>query len=371
MTKNIIIRHHMLNARLMGLGGSQYVMLETAIAFAERGFETYIESLLITSTCDLLKIAEFFGIPKKELVNIGIGGPSSNNAFIINTSGDVFSGPGDVVYLHYPSFLEYAVYYNRLNGLFDIAGKTYSLINTILFPFLTRRVKIYIANSTFTALFFKGTFGIDPYIIYPPVNIDDIVNREILPFEEREKYVLTVTRISPEKHPELVLQVAKYVKKHGLRVLMVGALSEYNKPLYDAIIERAVKENVDDVLDIYVNIPRSKLIDLYRKSMIYIHITPREHFGISIVEAMATGTPVIIPENSGSWIDIAQRNPNTARSYREIEEIPCIIKEIINNNNHWNQLSINGYKRALQLSREQYRKKLYHIVKPLIFQLSP
>ncbi|MEM0001176.1 MAG: glycosyltransferase [Desulfurococcaceae archaeon] len=364
--KSVIVRHHMLNAHLMGIGGSHYVMLETAIAFAERGLETYIDSPFITSRCELLRLAEFFGVNKKELVGIGIGEPKTSELVVINTSGDVLSGAGDVMYLHYPFFLDYRTYYSPLHGVFDLFGKVYSLTNTIAFPVLARKVKLYLANSWFTAVFFKKYLRVNPIVIHPPVNLDNISNKEPLPYSERGKYVLTVSRISPEKRPERAIYLAKLLKKHGIRVTVVGVLSSYNKPLYDALVELALKERVDDYLDILVNISREDLIELYRTALAYIHVTPKEHFGISVVEAMAAGTPAIVPVDSGTWIDVAQQNPLVARPYRSVKEAYCTIKDIAENQHLWNMLSLNGRARALELDRKLFKEKVYEITKPLI-----
>ncbi|MEM2024735.1 MAG: glycosyltransferase [Desulfurococcaceae archaeon] len=365
--KSVVVKHHMLNAKLMGLGGSHYVMLETAIAFAERGFETYIDSPLISSRCDLFELANFFGVSRKDLIGIGIGGTYNNSKLVINTSGDVLSGAGDVVYLHYPSFLDYRVYYSPLYGIFDLFGKTYSITNTVLFPLLSRKVKVYLANSWFTASFFKRYFRVDPIIINPPVNLDDIIHKEPLPLSSRENYVLTVARISPEKHPELVVQLAKSLKKQKIsRVNLVGVLSNYNKLLYESLMDLAVKEGVDDFVDLHINITREKLVELYRKALVYVHITPREHFGISIVEAMAAATPVIVPVNSGGWIDVARQDIHVARPYSLISEVSCIVKELASNPNLWNQVSWRAYRRALQLDRREFRRKIYQVVEPII-----
>lgn len=365
--KDVIIRHHMLNAQVMGYGGSQYVMLETAIAFAEKGIDTYIDSPFIKSRCDLLKLAEFFGVNREEVVNVGIG-DSGNNYLIINTSGDVLSGAGDVMYLHYPFFLDYRTYYSPLHGVFDLFGKTYSFTNTVLFPLLSRRVKLYLANSWFTASFFKKYLRIDPIIINPPVNLDDIIDTKPLPMHERENFVLTVSRISPEKRPELTVYIAKRLRKHRVRVVLAGVLSSYNKPYYDSLVELAIREKVDDYIDIYVNIPRCKLVELYKRSLVYVHVTPKEHFGISIVEAMAAGTPSIIPINSGAWIDIAKQDPRIAPPYIDIGEAVCKISKILSNPSEWELLSTNGYKRALELDRKRFRRKIYQAVKPLLIK---
>jgi len=364
--KCVTIRHHMLNAYLMGLGGSNYVMLETAIAFAERGYEVYVDSIIIKSHRDLLELATFFGIKQSEVVDIKIGEPRCKPLLIINTSGDVFSGTGDVMYIHYPSFLNHTAYYPGLTGISRFLGDLYSLINASLFPLVKRRVSLFIANSKFTAKFLNEFLSISPIIINPPVNLDDILEKHVLDFAERERRVITVARISPEKHPELAVYLAYLLKKYKVSIVLAGAFSSYNKPLYDELVELSVKMNVDDCFEIKTNISREELIELYRRSIAYVHITPKEHFGISIVEAMAAGTPVIIPRNSGGWIDIAREDANVAIPYCNLREAKCYIKALLDNPQLWRLLSTNGHTRALELNRRSFREKIYEAVKPIL-----
>jgi len=108
------------------------------------------------------------------------------------------------------------------------------------------------------------------------------------------------------------------------------------------------------------------LIELYRTSLVYVHITPREHFGISIVEAMAAGTPVILPRDSGSWIDIAFENNKIALPYRDLREVKYHILALQSNPELWRLLSVNGRLRALELDKRNFRKKFFEAVKSLI-----
>lgn len=358
----------MLNATLMGLGGSHYVMLETAIAFAKKGYEVFIDSININSPCKLRRLAEFFGLNVEEISGLGLGEPETGPSLVINTSGDVLSGTGDVIYLHYPSFLDHEIYYPGLHGFYQVLGKMYSFINTVFFPFLLHRIKMYLANSSFTAEFFKKYFNISPIVIHPPVNIDDILLSKPLDKHEREQYVLTVMRISPEKRPDMIIRLAKLIKCHNLKykLIVVGSLSNYNKSLYKEILEYVMKDDLNDIVEIKTNIPRHELIELYRKAMLYIHLTPREHFGISIVEAMASGTPALVPIESGSWIDISKQDPNVSIPYNSLEEAVHMIKKIMDDDILWKKLSENSLKRAKELSRRAFHEKIYSALKHLL-----
>jgi glycosyltransferase involved in cell wall biosynthesis len=366
MSKYILIKHHMLNARFMGPGGSHYVMLETAIAFAERKFNVYVDSLILRSRSDLVKLAKIFGVSRLEMEAIEVGDPPRKPSLVINTSGDVFSGLSDVMYIHYPAFIDHHVYYPGLSGLPRFLGHLYSLVNAASLPIIKKRVKLYIANSKFTANLLRECLRIDPIIVNPPVNLDDILDKPVLDYAERDKRVLVVARISPEKHPEYAVYLAYLLKKRRIYTTLVGSFSARNKRLYDYLAELSAKLEVDDYFDITTNAPREKLIELYRTSLAYVHVTPREHFGVSVVEAMATGTPVILPRDSGCWVDIALENSNIALPYSSIKEAAYKVFTLQENLNLWRTLSANGRLRSLELDRRSFRRKLFEVVSGLI-----
>ncbi|MGB9827285.1 MAG: glycosyltransferase family 4 protein [Thermosphaera sp.] len=361
----------MINTMVMGPGGSEYVTIETAIAFAKKGFEAYIDSWTLRKPEDLLRITGFFGIWVDELENydIGLGEPPGKPVLTVNTSGDAISGIGDVIYFHYPSLMPHDTYYPGVKGIGRIVGKAYSLINAVAFPFVFRRAKAFVANSSFTARFLRRYYGIKPLIIHPPANLKPLLIQEPLGFYERKPYVLTVSRISPEKKPERAVELASLLKKKkiGVKVVLAGSLSEYNNDLYRNLKNTISSEGLEESLEIFPNAPRSELLKLYRESLLYIHLTPREHFGISIVEAMAAGTPVITPIDSGGWSDIGNYNPDIVKPYETLEEAVEIISRLAGNKEEWEKLSRNARTRSFFFDRETFHFKVYQALRKYIY----
>jgi glycosyltransferase involved in cell wall biosynthesis len=371
MRKYIVVKHHMINTMVMGPGGSEYVTIETAIAFAKKGFEVYIDSWGLRKPEDLSSIVRFFGIELEEFENydIGLGEPPGRPALTVNTSGDAISGVGDVIYFHYPSLMPHDTYYPGVKGVGRIVGKVYSLINAVAFPFVFRKAKAFVANSSFTARFLRKYYGIDPVIVHPPANLKLLLSQEPLGFHERKPYVLVVSRISPEKMPERAVELAYLLKTRGInvKVILAGSLSEYNNDLYDDLRNAVAREGLEDYIEIIPNAPRSRLLQLYRESLLYVHITPREHFGISIVEAMAAGTPVIAPVDSGGWSDIGNYNPDIVKPYGRLEEAVEIISKLVGSKEEWGRLSRNVRTRSFFFDRDSFHFKLYQALRKYIY----
>ena len=46
--------------------------------------------------------------------------------------------------------------------------------------------------------------------------------------------------------------------------------------------------------------------EYYRHASIYLHLKPNEHFGIAVLDAVATATISITPRSGGQWVDILE-----------------------------------------------------------------
>jgi len=360
------VKYNILSPLLLGFGGSLYVALETAIAFSRRGYSVCFNPIINYSglTKELTRLSNIYGIPREELKEIRIG-PCDSASLIMNLTGDVLSGVADVVYFHYPSILKPSIYYTGLDEVYSIVAHIYYIVNLMYKPAILRKTKVFLANSTFTKKLVEKVLGVKADLVHPPVNLTGLLDHEPLPRESRENVILAVTRFSQEKQPHRILFIAKILKDLNLddwRVVCVGSSSKYAEKIVKTIKEVAWRKGLSRYITIYRDLPRSALIELYRKAFIYVHLTPREHFGISVVEALAAGTPAVIPRDNGAWFDIANQNPEIVQPYSNYQELARVLEMLIEDKALWNKLSANARKRAEYFKRERFHEEITKII---------
>ncbi len=102
---------------------------------------------------------------------------------------------------------------------------------------------------------------------------------------------------------------------------------------------------------------KEKLANLYANSDIFIHPNPREPFGISPLEAMASGTPVIAP-NSGGVLSYAT-DENAWLKEPDAEDYFAAVRDIFNNPEKREQKIKNALDTARRFSWENSTDRLF------------
>jgi alpha-1,2-mannosyltransferase len=215
---------------------------------------------------------------------------------------DTFSSavlPGvDISYIHYPllSSVDIGAPYLR-NKAFFLPYKYY------LRAIRDNMSCKLLSNSKYTASAVKSETGIDAQVLYPPVIRK--INPEKIPWEsERENNVVTVGRICPGKNLIAIPRIAKLTRRN-ITFTIAGILE--SREVMNSLLNLIRELGLLDRVRILPNVEREQLEDLLLKSKVYLHPRVNEHFGISIVEAMALGcTPVT--HNSGGSKEFVPRN---------------------------------------------------------------
>jgi glycosyltransferase involved in cell wall biosynthesis len=138
-----------------------------------------------------------------------------------------------------------------------------------------------VAISTAVSERIRRFYGRDADVIHPPVDVQDFV-----PGPKEAGRFLWVNRLVGYKRPELVAEAFRGLP-YTLIMVGVGPLEHR--------LRRQLPENVK----LIGWLPRQDLVKLYAEAVGFIHVG-EEDFGISMVEALAAGTPVIALDAGGA-----------------------------------------------------------------------
>jgi glycosyltransferase involved in cell wall biosynthesis len=226
--------------------------------------------------------------------------------------------PGvDISYVHYPLLSSIAVGAPNLRNRFFFLPYKYYL----------RAIRDnmgckLLANSEFTAAAIKSETGIDAQVLYPPVTRE--VNPEKATFEGvRENSVVTVGRICLGKNLATIPHIANLTRR-DITFTIAGILE--SQEVMNSLLRLIRELDLSDRVRILTNVNRKQIEALLINSKVYLHPRTIEHFGISIVEAMAFGcTPVVY--NSGGPREFVARDFR----YDSIEEAAKQVEKAIDN----------------------------------------
>jgi glycosyltransferase involved in cell wall biosynthesis len=146
----------------------------------------------------------------------------------------------------------------------------------------SRRPDGYAAISEAVRERIRRFYGRDAVVIHPPVDVDALEVAD----EKDDGYFLWVQRLVGYKRPELVVEAFRGTP-HRLTMIGVGPL------------ERRLRRNLPPNVELRGWVNRAELVGLYARARGFVHVG-KEDFGITMVEALASGTPVIALDAGGA-----------------------------------------------------------------------
>jgi len=199
-----------------------------------------------------------------------------------------------------------------------------------------RRPDAFFAISTAVQERIARFYGRESTVIHPPVDVEDFTATQ----EKELGRFLWVHRLVSYKHP---LLVAEAFRGLPYRLTMVGI----------GPLEGQLRAMLPSNVELRSWVSRAELADLYASASGFIHIG-EEDFGITMVEAMASGTPVIALDRGGARDIVRHEIDGLLLPQPDVQALRQALDRIASD--HWAPIVL--VDRAAVFSRQRFVSKL-------------
>jgi len=200
-------------------------------------------------------------------------------------------------------------------------------------------------------------------VVYPPVNTETF-HSQCFSEAKDGNTVAVVASYTPKRHLEQVPFIAKQSK--FAKFVVVGKADGYSRPTLKRLRENISRFHVEDRVTLLQNVPFEELLEILAKAKVYLHVMPYDHFGISVVEAMAAGCVPVVHRSGGPWIDILDKDQGTyGFSYSTPMEAAKYIDKLVMDESLRSQIAIKASHRAKRFDKTVFMKRMVEVVDKL------
>ena len=287
---------------------------------------------------------------------------------VLPTLPVVFS---DILYIHFPNFIPSYLERYQITSKYSHDGwMAYSLpfrlfckLSIKAFNSLKNK-PVVLTNSVYSQRAMEDYLDVKANVVYPPVDTQKYSHGCF--GSRRRNIVLTISRFVENKALSELLSVAKDAPQASFVVLGAAtAKSDYETA--ERLRSEAEKMGISDRVSLIVNAGENEKIKLFSQAKIYLHTMRYEHFGISIVEAMAGGLVPVVHRSGGPWLDILKETEGeVGYSYSNNQEAATIISQLLKNESELERLSKRAIERAKAFDSSQFGSSMIRIVEGIL-----
>ncbi|MFH1182981.1 MAG: glycosyltransferase [Candidatus Moraniibacteriota bacterium] len=214
----------------------------------------------------------------------------------------------------------------------------------------SKRVDIFLANSHFTAERIKKYYQRKAKIIYPPVHTENFS-----PNNKKGKYFLVVSRLSAYKRIDLVVEA---FNRLGWPLIIAGVGREKRK------LQKKARANIR-----FVGFVNEKSLPRLYSGCRALIFPGEDDFGITMVEAMASGKPVLAYGEGGALEIVEEGKTGEFFKAPEVEILVDGLRRLVENEKNYSADYIR--KSAKRFSVKNFRKNFMEVVNKSVTKLAP
>lgn len=207
----------------------------------------------------------------------------------------------------------------------------------------SQRVDFWLANSNTVKNRIKKYYQKDSLTVYPPVAVSDIEMSDNLP----DDYYVIVSRLEPYKNISLAVEA---FNQNGKELVIIGTGSDEQN------LKKQAKNNIE-----FLGWQSDKSVREYLKNAKALIFPGEEDFGITPVESMASGRPVIALKRGGALETVVDGKTGLFFEEETAKSLNSAITQL--EKDYTNFTPVNCRKQAEKFSAENFEKEIINIVK--------
>lgn len=207
----------------------------------------------------------------------------------------------------------------------------------------SNRVDHFAANSKFIARRIKKIYRREAEVIYPPVD-----TAKFTPEAKKENYYLTASRFVPYKKIDLIAEA--FSKMPDKKLLIIGEGSDEQK------IKSMCRRNIE-----MLGYKEADELSNYMKKAAAFVFAAEEDFGISVIEALSCGTPVIALNRGGTAETIVDGKYGIHFPKQTAESIVHAVEKFEKSKSNFDSHTLSNY--AKQFDRKVFEERIEAFVK--------
>ncbi len=217
-----------------------------------------------------------------------------------------------------------------------------------------QKVDYFIANSKEVKKRIEKFYRRKAKVIYPPVFLPKA--GEASPPVNRQDYYLVISRIVGGKGLELAIKTAN---RMGLKLKIAGVGGGWGKQFnYLKQIAGKTRHGARQATEFLGQVSDEELVKLYVQAKGFLALAQAEDFGITPVEAMSCGTPVIAFRGGGYVESVLENKTGVFFDEQSVESLVGAIKRF----EKINFKSEDCVKQAEKFSKERFKKEIEEYV---------
>ena len=246
------------------------------------------------------------------------------NFFILSTGWSIFAAKKhkpNIYYCHSPVrvfFDLYEIFKKRQSFAKRLFFVLWAYLHRSILKKYARHIEKFLCNSENTKKRIKKYYGRDAHILYPYVDCSKYR------YKKNGDFWLSVNRLYPEKRVEMQIEVFRRLPNERLIIIGGYARGDHAEKYLNKITY------LPNNIEIKGQIGEKELIELYANCKAFITTALDEDFGITPLEAMASGKPVVAV-NQGGYKETVIDGKTGKLVKADVDELIGAVKEIRKN----------------------------------------